>query len=488
MPPFLLSKNRKLRLKLTPLQQNADEASAILADVAAGSGTITVLNINKFAVNKILLIGELGSEQSEIIKTHASTPPSGSTVTLASNTIYAHKAGTRVYIIQYDQVEFSHSTTLTGSKTNLTTTLGSGLVALEADEVDQVYNETEFTSGYYFARFKESIGGTFGGFCDAVPYGGFDEKSVGAVIEYALVNSNVVEFNNKITPLWCYTEINDMLRFFQGKQKRWNKYQNLNAIIGQTSRGIRQVAMPSDIYDAFSNRSLTSVRIGEDLALRFKDPDEFEQLLYGEKHNTVSTQALAGDTTLTLTNAYDFPDSGTVSVFISGTQYDITYTSITRATGVLNGIPASGVGAITVTIPAATNVWANFQQGEPWAYTVRNSLIEYFPIPNELWANKNVYADYWTEADAVNSDGDTLDMERFDMAKYWLTWKMRMNDKSEGKLDYEDGDYKMFADRLKDSIIFKGPLMKYKMKPKVNGISYAGYGRTRRRSGNTYNP
>jgi hypothetical protein len=483
MPPFLKSQNRKLRIRLTPLVENADEATALSADIAAASSTLTVQSINRFAVNKILLIGELGAEDSEIVKTHASSAPSGSTITLSANTTYAHKAGTKVRMISFDQIELSHATTATGSKTVLTTTLGTGLVALEADEMEMVYDETEFTSGYYFGRYKNSIASTFGSYSDAVPYGGFTEDSVAAVIDYALKRSQVKDFNDEISREWCYEEITDMLRHVQGKQKRWNKYQSLNTSLGTTARGTRRVAMPDDIYDPDSNRSITGIRIGEGRALAFKDPDEFEEYLYGEKTTTVATQQTAGGTTLVLTDTDDFDDDGTITVFISGTKYDITYTSITRSTHTLNGIPASGDGAITVTIPAATNVWQNYKEGEPIYYTVRNQGIEFAPMPSDLWDNKNIFADYWTEATAADSDADTLDTERFDMAKYWLTWKMRCQAQNAGKLDYKDGDYQMFADRLKDAIVFKGNLMKHKMMPRVNGIRVSGgFGRTRRRN------
>src|SRR3990167_9465568 len=189
MVPVIKSQNGKIRTRLTPLVENADEATVLSADAAAGASTLTVQNINKFAVNKILLIGEIGDEQSEIIKTHASSAPSGSTITLVTTLTFAHKAGTKVYMIQYDQVELSHATTVGGSKTLLTTSVGSGLVALEADEKEMVYNETEFSTGYYYARFKESIGGTFSDYCDAVAAGAYTETTVAAVINYALVNS-----------------------------------------------------------------------------------------------------------------------------------------------------------------------------------------------------------------------------------------------------------------------------------------------------------
>src|SRR5579872_3970102 len=64
----------------------------LIADSASGSSTITVRNITGFAVNQILLIGEPGLQGSEIIKTHSSTAPSGSTITLAANTALAHGA------------------------------------------------------------------------------------------------------------------------------------------------------------------------------------------------------------------------------------------------------------------------------------------------------------------------------------------------------------------------------------------------------------
>lgn len=452
--------------------------SEIAADIASGVSTFTVKNITGFAINQLLLIGELGSEGSEIVKVHAVTAPTGFTITLATATVLAHYAGDKVYLMVYDQVEFSNSATLTGSKSVLATQ------NIWPDSPTTEYLDTLGSTGYYFVRFKNSISATFSSYSDGIPVEGAAENTVGAIIDYALLHSNVIDFDTKITPQFCYDEITSMLRFVQGKQKRQNKYQKFNEIIGHTTRGVRLLALPDDIYDPFSTKSLLAVRIGSERALRYKDPLEFEDYTYGEKLTTVNTQAIAGDTTLVLDNGYEFDDSGTVYIYIAGVQYSITYTGITRATGTLTGIPASGTGSITVTIPAATNAWQKLYEGQPVIYTVRNEGIEFAPTPSDLWDNKNVYADYWTEAQAVDSDGDTIDVDRFDMTKHWLTWKMRMISRNDGKLDYEDGDYKMFADILNDQKVFKGNITKNKMRPKINGIFYGGYGRTRRRSSN----
>jgi len=78
---------------------------------------LTVKDIGGFAINQILLIGELGAENSELIKTHAATAPTGSTVTLAANLVYAHPIDTPITVLIYDQFEISHSVTETGTKT-----------------------------------------------------------------------------------------------------------------------------------------------------------------------------------------------------------------------------------------------------------------------------------------------------------------------------------------------------------------------------------
>ena len=58
--------------------------TVLTADMASGSATLTVKNITGFAINQILVIGNFGNEGAEVIKTHASTAPTGSTITLRS--------------------------------------------------------------------------------------------------------------------------------------------------------------------------------------------------------------------------------------------------------------------------------------------------------------------------------------------------------------------------------------------------------------------
>ena len=145
--------NAPIRIPIADLILNAP-GSFLTNDFSSGVSAFTVQNINGFAINQINFVGTVGNENSEIVKTHSATAPTGSTVTLASATTQAHSNSDQVYIIPFDQVEISYAATLTGSK--------SVLVTMTLDvKKETFYNDTTITSGYYFARFKNSITSVF---------------------------------------------------------------------------------------------------------------------------------------------------------------------------------------------------------------------------------------------------------------------------------------------------------------------------------------
>lgn len=482
--PTLRNENGVLYIDNGPLVENALGESYLTADIASGVGTITIRNISAFAVNLILLLEELGDENAEIVKTHASSAPSGSTVTLAANTVRAHTTGCKVRVIAYDQLELKHSVTETGSKTALTTTLGSGLVAIQADTVIQTWEETEFTTGYYFARYKDSIGGIFTGYTDAVVFGGWLANSVGYMIEQALYRCGIT-LGDKVTRKFCYDDgINECLRLVKGKLKRWPKHSIFNYLLGQVTYGTNEVALPSDIYDNTSVRSIMGVRIGTGEHLSYEDPEAFEDRFDGVSKTAVRTQASAAGTSLAVDNSYDFDDSGTLHVFVAGVRYDVTYTAVTRdtetgATAAFTGIPASGTGSITVTIPVDSVVLQGEVDGDPVVYTVRNGNIAFAPYADSSHLNQNIYLDYNTVATEVNSDGDLLDTERWDMVLDYLTWKIRSKSRDDGDLDLKDPYYTLFRERMNDAIRTSLPGTRSPMGPRLNRVSWRGGGRIR---------
>jgi hypothetical protein len=467
VPPFLSHKNRQLSVDLTPLVEAGLEVTLLSADVAASSSTLTVKDIDGFAVSQYVLIGELGQETSEIIKIHASTAPTGTTITLASNTTYAHSAGTKVYRIEFDQIEFSYASTATGSKSVLTT------ANIQADQKIQVYTDTSQTSGYYFARFKNSGASTYGSYTDAIAYGGWDDYTVGALIEQALKTLGIT-LSNALSRTDCYKIINSGMRFIQGKQVHFPQNDILGYVLGQAARGTYSWTLPTDIYDNDSSKSIYTVKVGASDPLVWFDPREMDDYREGQVTTQVRTQATAGDTSLAIDNSYDFADSGTITFYISGTKYTATYTGVTRSAtaGVLTGIPSSGDGSITVTVPVDTNIFQNVLEGTPTYFTVRNGNLEIAPMPDSANDDMNVYLDYSTAVTKVDSDGDEIDVQRYDMVLDYFTWAIKMRVKNNGALDMNDGWFISFKEKLNDAIRTSRPRFTFKMKPKINKITY----------------
>lgn len=474
MPPLIRWENRQVITSQSPLISAQLEKTFMSADIAAASATLTVKNISGFAVGQYLWINPFG-ENGEIIATHASSAPSGNTITLAANTVFQHYTGEKVYRIEFDQVEISWSATVGGSKSVLATN------SLQGDQQELPYLETTKTTGYYFGRFKASVAATFGNYSDGVQYGTFARSTVGYMIDRALKDLSI-SFSALVTLLDCYEWINDGLTLVKGKLKHWPEHYSYNTSIGVTSRGNNVVAMPTDIYDLETNKSLLAVRIGQGTKLTYLDPQTFEAQLRGVATSQVTTQQTAGGTTLAVNNTEDFADSGTVYVYIAGTKYGITYTGVTRSqtAGVLTGVPASGTGSISVTIAVDTHVWQNEEEGVPAYFTVRNSNIEYWPLADATQDNMNVFADYAKVVTMVDTDGDIIDQQRYDMIQAYLTWRVYCKAKQNGELVtgtmvsrrfVPNGFYSAFTERLADTIKTLPQNNKFPMKPTVNRMS-----------------
>lgn len=467
MPPVLTHRNNQLYVDLAPLLEAGLEETYLTADSPAADTTLTVADIDGFAVSHFLILGELGEETCELVKVHAATAPTGTTITLVTGgTEFAHAAGTRVRRVQFDQIEYSHAATLTGSKSVLATS------NVQTDQLIQAYTDTTQSSGFYFARFKDSTANTFGSYSDGVANGGNAANTVGYMIERAL-RENSTRLSDELSREDCYAYLNEGMRFVRGKQLHSPTGLVANYQAGQTSRGVNTVSFPADTYDTTTHQSVMAVRIGTKTLTKV-DPNTFAEIMTEVAVTQVRTQAIAGDTTLAIDNSYDFADSGTVSVYISGTKYEITYTGVTRSatSGVLTGIPASGDGSITVTIPVDTNVWQYENEGAPAYYTVRNGAIEYWPLPDSSHDNYNIEMDYWTIANVVNSDGDTIDEQRFEMLLDYLTWRIRMKVKNGGRLDLADGYYVTFKEKLNDAIRTSRSNFTHKMRPNINRINF----------------
>ena len=403
----------------------------LTASSAAAATTLTVQSIKEFAINQILLIGEFGQEDSEIIKTHASTAPTSLTITLNSGLVFTHPKDTKVYIIDYDQVEFSHADTTSGAKSVLATE------NIEADMDFTSYNDSAKSAGYYFTRFKDSINTTYSDYSDPIPYSGFGTNTVFSVKQRALKDLQE-ELGEMITDEWLNDKLFEARRFVHNLRKRWSFRKSFNYDLGDVTTGIYRIAVPSDLQDQNTNKNVFGVRIGIETGMTDMTKKEYDLFYEGVGHTTVGSAITAADTSITLTDSRDFDESGTITI---GTQ-DITYTANTESTGVLSGVPASGTGAVTADIAADVDVWQGIGFGLPTRYLVLDGYI-YFncPIHND-YVDQNIFIDYYTQPTSIDSDADEFDEPEYDFYVSKLKYDIKsLKVKGEIKQD-NDPDYK----------------------------------------------
>jgi len=454
-------------IKIAHLDLPGQPLSYLASEVAAGGTALTVLDNAGFANTNLILIGALGVEKTEIKKVNAAV--SAGTALTSTAVTFGHSIGDEVRRILFNQWK------VYGNSTN--TTSGATLIAtidVEANAPHTTYINASTEYAYYFALPYDSENSVTGDYSDGVARTtGYPSNSVGALIESAL-RSTKKKKTEEITDEWFIEEINDCSEYVASKLKRWSHLQSFDYVLNQTTLGSNAYALPSDIQEKNSIKSILGVRIGGELELTYKDKKDWNKTLRNALHTQVTTEGAIGATTLEIDNSYDFADSGSVDVYVSGTKYTITYTGVTRSAtaGVLTGVPASGTGSITVTIPVDSHVWYDEEEGQPVYFDVYDGNLYIWPLVDTSYDKLNVYLDYYTIRTKVNSASDVVEPTRYLLYKHWLCWKLKALDNASGTLNLSDGDFLLFSQILTDSVGKEISGQRHRMKPRVNKITY----------------
>lgn len=411
-PKILLRAGRiNLPIRVPIIDLTVDSPSTFLtSDTAAASGTLTVKNITGFAINQILLIGDVGDDGSEIIKTHASTAPTGSTITLAANTVFPHSASTKVSILNFDQIEISNAPTVAGTKTVL-----SGMpVAVDPTSDTTNRNDLVNTSGYYFARFYNSITSAYSLYSDPAPYSGYTPLSARSIID-----SSLDEINKKTSEVlsdeYAFKQIDNCQMETLRELKRWSFMEMFDTNIGVTATGIWRVAAPTDLDDQYSNKAIWNLRIGRGVNLTYVDKEKWNDIVFDVAHTTLAVSIVVGALTITLTDSNDFePDGGTIQ--IGANQY--AFTANNQITNVLTLSAAS-----TTTNTAGEDVFFGASLGEPIYWTIFNGYIYWYPLIGTEFDGRNIYLDYYKSATQIQHDSDNVVLPDATIVQYYLQWK-----------------------------------------------------------------
>ncbi len=409
--------NQPIRVPIQDLLIDPPAQTLLSADMAAGSSSLTVANSTNFAINQILLIGDAGNENSEIVKTSSGSAPNGSTITLSGTTVFAHTASTPVTVLYYDQVQFWTALTISGAKTLLTT--GS----IVADSTTTNYDDTAASSGYYFARFRNSVGSTVSTYSAPSPVGAYTMLSARAIIDAALGMINK-ETSPVFTDEYAFQMIDacqmEVLREF----KRWSFMQSFNTIIGTTSQGTWKIAVPDDLDDNVTYKSIWNFRIGRENDMVWIDKAEFDALIQGSAYSTVVSSTLTGATSLILDSTKDFTAQGSVQV--GANVYTFTANDTTTNTLSL-GSP------LLADVAADQDVFQFSSLGYPTYWTIWDGFIYHWPICSSVYAGRNYWMDYYKKLVQTTSDEQEVVLPDPTVVQYYLAWKflLRMNNGEE---------------------------------------------------------
>ena len=145
----------------------------------------------------------------------------------------------------------------------------------------------------------------------------------------------------------------------------------------------------------------------------------------------------------------------------------------TGGTAAFTGIPASGTGSITAILPVDAIVRQGEALGTPERYTIKQGYLEVAGVPSSQYVGQSITIDYDRVARSVDSQGDTIDTERYDMVLEYVTWKAKMKARNDGNLDMTDGYYISFKERLNDALRNKQSNKKTRWTPNINRVRYS---------------
>lgn len=420
-------------VKIKNINLLLDEPQSYLtSDTASGVTSLNVKNLTGFTTNQILVLGFLGFQGSEIVKTHASTAPASGVITLAAATIYPHSASTTLTASAYDQVEISNAATTTGTKSVLTT------ISISVNSDSTNYDDTFNNTGYYFARFKNSITGAFSGYSDPIPSTGYTQISARSIIDSALgqigKSTSII-----LSDDFAFSEIDNCQMEVIREMKRWSFMQKFDQNIGQLTTGQWRVALPTDCDDQNTTKSIYNFKIGKGSNLTWVDKEKWNQITSGIAHTTLSVSIALAATTITLTDSSNFDDTGTIQV--GANTY--SYTANNRTTNVLT------TTSTTTTNSSGTDVFQGATTGNPSYWTIFGGYAYFYPILAATYNNRDAYMDYYSYLIKTTTDTQTIVVPDPTLVQYYLQWKFMVKQNNGEDTEGSDNKYKLYLGRLK---------------------------------------
>ena len=335
------------------------EKTYLTASVAVAATTLTVraVDTNSMANNDYLIVGEIGSENAEIMQING-TVSDGTSLTIDNNgsggTRYTHAIDEPVYRIAFNRIEFSRATTEGGTKSVLATN------EIQPDDIYTRYEDVANTTGFGFVRFNNQTTSAFSAYSDGIPYTGYTTKSLGRMQRMVRrhLNEPDVRF---ITDDDITEEINEKQRDV-AHERLWSFYEDIfsaSIVANQRAYEIDDDVVVGKVHNVVVESEplakIDTVRF--DIlhwdTVRTGDPTHFRVWnndieLYPTPTSAATTTALNGAATataasITVDSTSGFSPSG--RIIIDSEVISYTRTSTTQFLGCIRGLEESTAAA-----------------------------------------------------------------------------------------------------------------------------------------------
>lgn len=171
---------------------NDAKFSYLVDNYSSWTGTVYVVNSEGIAVDSYVLIGNIGSETTELLRvasvtaaTWALTFKDNAAVTVSTK--FAHPESTKVTVIPYDKVIFYYT---------LTTTFSTGVALtwfldIAVNDFFSKYDDTVNSTGYGWALFYNTATAIYSQPTNSIPYADFNQDTVKKTFDsfFSLLNS-----------------------------------------------------------------------------------------------------------------------------------------------------------------------------------------------------------------------------------------------------------------------------------------------------------
>lgn len=197
----------------------------IVDNIASGVSVLSVVNVDGFAVDDMVLIGLFGNENAEIMRISA-IDTSANTITVvatdgtSSQTAYAHSESTKISKIQFNQIRFYWTAAAgTIADENPTFDTDNPLTSwqdLVPSEWFTTYDDADHSTGFGWFVFRNSVSLESSQNSNAIPYAGFDGNTVKAIFDdfTSLLNNRELTL---VRPEDMYSWLNEGIAMVRNK-------------------------------------------------------------------------------------------------------------------------------------------------------------------------------------------------------------------------------------------------------------------------------